>query len=221
MNRLIPAFVLAIAGALLDCRADVTLPSLISDNMVLEQRAKLNVWGKADPGESVTVRLGPDTAQATAGKDGSWGVKLDPLKAGGPYDLTVSGKNSVTIHNVAIGEVWVCAGESNMEFRVATARNAAGEMAQANLPMVRVFTVKHNAAGKPQPDCEGAWVVCDPDTVKSLSAVGFFFARELNRGMRVPVGLIQSAWGPSPCRSVDAARDARGRPGARRGARAL
>jgi sialate O-acetylesterase len=199
---MIPASFVVFAPALLCAtllaHADITLPAIISDNMVLQQHARINVWGKADSKESVTVQLGPDTAQTTAGPDGNWGVKLDGLKGGGPYDLTVYGKNSISIHNVAVGEVWVCSGESNMEFKTVAATNGEEEMAQGDLPMVRVFTVWHNAAKAPRSDCEGAWVVCDPDTVKNVSAVGYFFARELNRSMRVPIGLIQSAWGPSP-----------------------
>jgi sialate O-acetylesterase len=179
------------------CRGDVTLPALISDNMVLQQHTKVNVWGKADPGESVTVELGPDSAQTTTGTDGSWGVKLDGLPSGGPYDMTVSGKNSIAVRNVAVGEVWVCGGEANMEYKVVAARNGQEEMADADLPMVRVFTVKHEAAETPQWDCEGSWVVCSPDTVKDFTAVGFFFAREMNREMHTPMGLIESAWGPS------------------------
>jgi sialate O-acetylesterase len=197
-NPVLPAVLAAAALTGGRCRADVTLPSLISDNMVLQQHAKMSVWGKADPGESVTVEMGPDTVQTIAAKNGNWAVKLDPLKSGGPYDMTVSGKNSISIHNIAIGEVWVCAGESNMEYKVNAARNGREEMAEADLPMVRVFMVKHATAEKPAADCEGGWVVCDPNTVKDFSAVGYFFARELNRGMHVPMGLIQSTWGPSP-----------------------
>jgi sialate O-acetylesterase len=180
------------------CRGDVTLPPLISDNMVLEQETKVNVWGKADPGESVTVRLGPEAAQTTAGEDGNWGVKLEGLPSGGPYDMTVSGKNSITVRNVAVGEVWVCAGESNMEYEVIAARNGRAELGDADLPMVRVFKVHHSASEQPNENCEGSWAVCDPETVRDFSAVGFFFARELNRRLREPVGLIESAWGPSP-----------------------
>jgi len=179
------------------CRGEVTLPALISDNMVLQRGTRANVWGKADPGESVTVRLGPDSAQTMAGTDGNWGVKLNALPSGGPYDLTVSGKNTITVHNVAVGEVWVCAGESNMEYKVVAARDAQKEMADAAMPMVRVFVVKHDAQEEPQGDCEGAWVVCDPDSVKDFPAVAYFFARELNLEMRVPFGLIESAWGTS------------------------
>jgi sialate O-acetylesterase len=179
------------------CHADVTLPAIFSDNMVLQHDIRISVWGKGDPGESVTVQLGPDSTQTTAGPDGAWAAKLDPLPAGGPYDLTVSGKNSVTVHNVAIGEVWVCAGESNMEYKVSAAKDADKEMADADLPMLRLYVVKHSAMESPQTDTDGAWVVCDPDSVKDFPAIGFFFARELNRGMRMPFGLIEAAWGPS------------------------
>lgn len=169
--------------------------------MVLQQRTKVNVWGTADPDETITVQLGTESAQTTAGRDGNWGLKLDGLRAGGPYDMTISGKNSITLRNVVVGEVWVCSGESNMELKVAAARNAPEEEAGADLPMVRVFTVSHDAAQKPRPRCQGSWVVCDPDTVKGFSAIGYFFARELNQGLRTPVGIIQSAWGPSPVES--------------------
>lgn len=197
-----PYLLLAAAGLGLcgaaDSRADVTLPAVISDNMVLQQRADVNVWGKADPGESVTVKLGDEIAQTEADKNGNWGLKLGGLRAGGPYEMKIFGKNSLTVQNVAVGEVWMCAGESNMEYKVIAAKNAPEEMADADLPMTRVFVVKHRATDKPRLDCEGSWIVCSADSVKDLPAVGFFFARELNRGMRVPFGLIESAWGPSP-----------------------
>jgi len=180
------------------CRGNVTLPPIFGDNMVLQQKVKMNVWGNADAGESVTVEMGPDRAQTVAGNDGTWSVKLDGLKSGGPYDMTVSGKNRIAIHNIAIGEVWVCSGESNMEFPVVAARNGGEEMAEADLPMLRVFTVEHRAAEKPDVDCKGSWVICDPESVRDFTAVGYFFARELNPGMRVPFGLIESTWGPSP-----------------------
>jgi sialate O-acetylesterase len=190
---------LAAAGcAMPAARGDVTLPAIISDNMVLQQHTGVNVWGKADPGESVTVQLGPESAQTIAGKDGAWGVKMDGLRYGGPYDMVVSGKNSVTVRNVAVGEVWLCSGESNMEYKLIAARNGQEEMADADLPMVRIFQVKHQVAQAPQAGCEGAWTVCDPAVAGDFPAIGFFFARELNRSMRVPIGLIQSAWGPSP-----------------------
>jgi sialate O-acetylesterase len=195
-RTLVALLAMALLGSV-PARADVTLPALLSDNMVLQRDVRINIWGKADPQESITVQLGPDSSQTTAGDDGRWDVKLDPLPSGGPYDLTVSGKNSITVHNVAIGEVWVCSGESNMEYKVEAAKDAAKEMADADLPMLRLFVVKHAAAESVQGDCDGAWVVCGPDTVKDFPAIPFFFARELNRGLRMPFGLIESAWGPS------------------------
>ncbi len=200
MKHLFP-LALALALCAAPCRADVSLPSIFGDNMVIQQRQKIDVWGKADPNETVTVQLGPDTAQVNAGKDGNWSVRLDPIKSGGPYDMTVYGKNSLIVRNIAIGEVWVCAGESNMEFKVDEARNGLEEASDGDLPMVRVFNVWHNAADQPRAECDGAWVVCDPDTAKNFSAVAFFFARELNRSMRVPIGLIQTTWAGAPAES--------------------
>jgi len=191
-------FLALLLAAAPPCRADITLPALISDNMVLQQHARVNVWGRADPGESVTVQLGEETAQTIAGTDGAWAVKLAGLKSGGPYDLIVSGKNSLTVHNVAVGDVWLCGGESNMEFKVVAARNGPEEMEEGSLPMVREFVVSHNAAAQPQSNCQGTWVVCDPATAGDFSAIAFFFARELNPAMRLPMGLIQTTWGPSP-----------------------
>ncbi len=200
MNCPLPLFLISMlvfAGLGERCLGDVTVPAVISDNMVLQARTKVNVWGKADPGESVTVLLGPESAQTMAGKDGNWGLKLEGLASGGPYDMTISGKNSITVRNVAVGEVWLCAGESNMEFKTMAARNGPEEMADGDLPMVRLFKVKRAFSEKPAADCEGTWVVCTPDAAKDFSAVGFFFARELNRRLREPVGMIESAWGPS------------------------
>ncbi|HEX4084278.1 MAG TPA: sialate O-acetylesterase [Chthoniobacteraceae bacterium] len=207
MNRRLPSLslglglLLAVASGSAPCRANIVLPPILSDNMVLQQRDKVNIWGKADPGENITVQMGPYAAQAVADKEGNWGVKLAGIKSGGPYELTVFGKNSVTVHNVAVGEVWVCSGETNMDQKVITARGGLEESADGDLPMVRVFTVWHNPADKPETECDGSWVVCDPMTARNYSAIGFFFARELNRGMHVPIGLIQSAWGPSPIES--------------------
>ena len=194
----IPWAAILCAAVTLAARADVTLPALISDNMVLQQRSKVNVWGHADPGETVTVQIGTEQAQATAGKDGKWGVKLAALKPGGPYDMTVSGKNSLTVHNVVVGDVWLCAGESNAEFTLLASQNGPAELADADLPMVREFKVKHTASEKPETDCAGTWVACSPATARDFSAVGYFFAKELNRGMHIPMGIVESAWGPSP-----------------------
>jgi sialate O-acetylesterase len=181
--------------------ADVKLPALISDNMVLQQGRQVAIWGTADAGEQVTVSLGEQKEMATADSNGQWKVELGPLKKGGPLDMTVAGKNTVTIHNVLAGEVWVCSGQSNMEFAVwnhgvfGGAKNAEEEVAAANYPLLRLFIVKKAVAGKPQSDVQGQWVVATPATVGSFSAVGYFFGRDLYRTMKFPVGMIDSTWG--------------------------
>jgi sialate O-acetylesterase len=183
--------------------ADIKLPAVISDNMVLQQGRPVAIWGAADPGEQVTVSLAGQKESATADSNGQWKVQLGPLKQGGPLEMTVAGKNSVTIHNVLAGEVWVCSGQSNMEMPVG--RNSQGwssgvldfedEVAHANYPMLRLFIVKKAVAGAPQTDVQGQWMVASPSTVGNFSAVGYFFGRDLNRTLNFPVGLIDSSWG--------------------------
>ena len=181
--------------------ADVRLPALIGDNMVLQQGRQVAIWGTADAGEQVTVSLGEQKEMATADSNGQWKVELGPLKKGGPFELTVAGKNTVTIHNVLVGEVWVCSGQSNMEFAVwnhgvfGGVKNAEQEVAAAHYPLLRLFIVKKAVAGKPQSDVQGQWVVASPETVGNFSAVGYFFGRDLYRTMKFPVGMIDSSWG--------------------------
>jgi sialate O-acetylesterase len=177
------------------------LPALISDNMVLQQGRQVAIWGTDDAGEQVTVSMGEQKESGTADPNGQWKVELGPLKKGGPFEMTVAGKNTVTIHNVLVGEVWVCSGQSNMEFAVwnhgvfGGAKNAEQEVVAANYPLLRLFIVKKAVAGKPQSDVQGQWVVASPETVGNFSAVGYFFGRDLYRAMKFPVGLIDSSWG--------------------------
>lgn len=196
--RAIFRFTLALFAAPFLARADVSLPRLFSDNMVLQQRTACPVWGWADPGEKVTVKLGRKNASATAGPDGRWQVKLDPGKSGGTLEMVVTGKNTITVKNVAVGEVWVCSGQSNMEFRMPRTKDAEKEMAAARFPMIRMFTVARNVAEKPAREAAGTWMVCDPQTVKDFSAVGYFFARDLHAKLKVPVGVIHASWGGTP-----------------------
>lgn len=182
---------------------NIKLPAVISDNMVLQQGRPVSIWGSADAHEQVTVTLGGQTETATADSSGRWKVMLRPLKAGGPFEITVEGKNTITIHNVLAGEVWICAGQSNMEMPVGInpkgysdpVNNYKEEIAQANYPMLRLFKVKDAVAGKPQTDLQGQWVVASPATVGSFSAAGYFFGRDLHRDMKFPVGMIEAAWG--------------------------
>ena len=178
--------------------ADVKLPSVLGDHMVLQQGVLVPVWGKADPGETVTVSFAGQTKQVAAGADGRWIVRLDALKADPDQAgtaMTIAGKNTLTLQDVLIGETWICSGQSNMQFRLSGALNPKEEIAAANFPLIRLFTVPNRTAVVPQDDCVGKWVVCSPETGNGFSAVGYFFGRHLHQNLKVPVGLINSSWG--------------------------
>jgi sialate O-acetylesterase len=192
----------------LGLRAEVRLPSLLSDGMVLQQGMKVNIWGTADPGEQVTVTFENQQTSGVAGAGGEWAVKLGPLTAGGPFTMTIAGKNTITLHDVLVGEVWVCSGQSNMEMPVtynppwsAGVTNYQDEIARADHPRLRMFTVEKAVAARPQPDVKGFWVAAHPLTVGQWSAVGYFFGRNLLDTLNVPVGLIHSSWGGTPAES--------------------
>ncbi len=182
-------------------RADVRLPSLLSDGMVLQQGTKVNIWGNAEPGEHVTVTFQGETVSGAAGTDGRWKVGFGPLVPGGPFTLIISGKNTIKLHDILVGEVWVCSGQSNMQMPVSQAMNAQDEIAHADYPMLRLFTVEMAVAGKPQQDVKGYWVSARPDTVREFSAAAYFFGRELVKTLNVPVGLIHSSMGGTPAES--------------------
>lgn len=181
--------------------ADVRLPALFSDNMVVQQKIPVPVWGWAAPGEVVTVTLGGSKATATTDGQGKWMVRLDPLPAGGPLELSVAGNNALTIKNVLVGEVYIASGQSNMEMSVNAVRNRDQEVAAADHPSIRMFTVGKRIATTPQTDCRGSWAVCSPATVPGFSAVGYFFALNLHKALNVPVGIIHSSWGGTPVQS--------------------
>ena len=176
--------------------ADVRLPKIFGDNMVLQRSSKIPVWGWASPKEKVTVSFNKQVKTITADKAGKWRIDLDAEEAGGPYQLLVKGKNSITISNVLIGDVWVCSGQSNMEFQVNGAHNAAEAIKAANFPQIRHFEVAKSVASQPQADIKaGEWKVCSPATVANFTAVGYFFAKELYGQLNVPIGLIHTSWG--------------------------
>ncbi len=193
--------VLALAGVL---SADVRLPSVISDNMVLQQGKAVPIWGWADANEAVTVTgsWGSGKWETTADQDGKWMVKIDTGKVGGPYEMTISGKNPITIKNILVGEVWVCSGQSNMEFTVKQANNSAQEIAEANnYPQIRQFLVGRKVIYTPMYNCNGRWQICSSQTVGNFTAVGYFFGRELTKQLNVPIGLIHTSWGGTPVES--------------------
>ncbi len=185
-------------------RSEVRLPAVFGSHMVLQQQDTVPIWGWADPGEKVQVKADwlEQDVEATAAPDGAWRVAVRTPAAGGPYSLTVSGTNIIRLEDVLIGEVWVCSGQSNMEWSFAHGVfNGEAEVAAANWPFIRLFKVTHAIKPEPQTDCVGTWEVCTPETVKSFSAVGYLFGRELARTLDVPIGLIQSSWGGTPAES--------------------
>ena len=158
---LLQCILLAVVLSAGTANADVKLPALIGDNMVLQQGRQAAIWGTADAGEQVMVTLGEQKETATADSDGKWKVELGPIKKGGPLEMTVAGKNTLNVHNVLVGEVWVCSGQSNMEMPVSShggfggVKNAEQEVAAANYPQLRLFIVNRVVAGKPQSDLQG------------------------------------------------------------------
>ena len=196
-TRLSPALA-AFLGCSAAAFAEVKLPALISDNMVLLQDAKANVWGTADAGEKVTVTLGDKKVSTSADENGKWSVKLEGLTPGSGKEMTIAGKNTLSVENVAIGEVWVASGQSNMEFGLKGATNSGQEIAAAKFPDVRVFTVTKKGSKSPLEDCAGKWEIATPENAGHFSAVGYFFIRELHQKLRQPIGLIHTSWGGTP-----------------------
>jgi sialate O-acetylesterase len=189
---------LLLIGVVSVAAADVTLPAMFADHMVLQREIALPVWGWADAGEKVTVSLCGQTKTATADSEGKWSVTLTAIEAGGPHKLTVQGNNTIEIADVLIGEVWLCSGQSNMAMTVSRSANFEEEKAAADHPRLRMLTVTRATADTPQERCDATWQVCTPDTVGSFSATGYFFGRELHQELDVPVGLINSSWGGTP-----------------------
>jgi sialate O-acetylesterase len=185
-------------AALTNLHAAVRLPAIFSDHMVLQRDAIVPVWGWADPGETVTVSIAGQTKSTTADAKGKWSVKLDKLAAGEAVTMVVSGKNNVTVNDVLIGEVWLGSGQSNMQMQMRGVQNIEQEKAAAKFPQLRMFTVKRNEQVTPQTDCEGAWVLCSPETVETFSATAYFFGGELHQKLNVPIGLIVAAVGATP-----------------------
>ncbi|MGQ0614620.1 MAG: sialate O-acetylesterase [Planctomycetaceae bacterium] len=176
--------------------ADVRLPGLFGEGMVLQRDTKLDVWGWADAGETVTVELAGESATVVAGKDGRWSATLGPFAAAADLTLTVAGRNRLEIANVAMGEVWICSGQSNMQWPV-SASEGAGE-ATGTDPRLRLFTVPVRAADAPATDVQGRWSAVDETSVPGFSAVAYWFGRRLREDLGVPVGLIQSCLGGTP-----------------------
>ena len=183
--------------------ADVTLHGLFTDHMVLQQKTAVPVWGKAEPEEKVTVTIQGKSASTTAGPDGKWRVKLPELTAGGPYEMVIDGKNRITLSDVLVGEVWICSGQSNMQWTVSQSKDPKETIAAASNSQLRLFQHRQVTSATPLDDVQTTeawkkWRVCSPESVPGFSAVAYHFGQSLQKSLEVPVGLIHTSWGGTP-----------------------
>lgn len=176
--------------------ADIRLPGFFTDHMVLQREIPIPLWGWADPGEKVSVTIDQsEPVTATADEVGKWQLKMPQMKAGGPHKITFVGGNTLSLNDVLIGEVWLCSGQSNMEWSVARSLNPEEEAAAANYPEIRHVKIGRSTNGYPQDDVSAQWEVCSPETVPNFTAAGYYMARHLHTELGVPIGLLNSSWG--------------------------
>jgi sialate O-acetylesterase len=200
-RRVIPSLALVLALAAL-AHADVKPHALFTDGCVLQAGKEIPIWGTADPGEKVKVELDRGTADTTADKDGHWLVRLPKMTAGNdPVFLTITGKNKVVVKNVFIGEVWICSGQSNMEWTLKNSYEGDHHIQTSSDPKLHLFTVPKTVSLTPVSTVNGKWVECSPQTVGGFSAVAYFFGRDLRKALNVPVGLIHTSWGGTPAQA--------------------
>ncbi|WP_343704930.1 sialate O-acetylesterase [Flavobacterium sp.] len=193
MKKLI-VFILLIISVI--SSANVRMPILFSDGMVLQRDKQIPIWGFADANETVEVHFNKQIKKTTANKKGKWTVNLAAEKAGGPFELIIIGKNKIIIKNVLVGEVWICSGQSNMEFQVFKTINSEKEISSADYPMIRHFGVAQDLSGTPKDDLkQGKWEEANKENVGNFTAVGYYFARKLYSELKIPIGIINTSWG--------------------------
>jgi len=176
--------------------ANVRLPKIFADDMVLQRNKLIPVWGWADANEKIEIKFNKQTKTTKADKNGKWIIRLDSENAGGPFELSIKGRNIIVFKNVLVGEVWICSGQSNMEFKVAEVENAEKEIKDSNYPFIRQFTVARDVSSLPKDDVKaGKWEVCNTATVANFTAVGYFFAKKIYSELKIPIGLIHTSWG--------------------------
>ena len=179
-------------------RANVSLPDVISSGMVLQRNQRVPIWGTAEPGETVTVKFAGQSRTATAPANGKWLIKLEPIRANAtPAVMIISGKNTIELKNILVGEVWLVAGQSNMQRLLSETANGDGAIAAANHPLIHLFNVSRQVAFKHAPPPLATWAACSPHSVKEFSAAGYYFGVELENELHVPVGLINASYGGS------------------------
>lgn len=181
--------------------AQLRLPSVFGDHMVLQQQSEVTIWGWAGPAEKIAIKASwlEDTVKTVALNTAKWSVKLKTPVAGGPFKIRIKGNTEITLQDVMVGEVWICSGQSNMEWSVNHgAADAAEDMPKANFPDIRLFHVNKSGADSPQERGEGEWKLCTPETMKGFSATGYFFGKKLHNDLKIPIGLINVSWGGTP-----------------------
>ncbi|MBM3964065.1 MAG: sialate O-acetylesterase [Planctomycetes bacterium] len=201
LSRWIGSAVLGAAALVAtDAWADVKLPNIFSDSMVLQQGQENKVWGKDNPGQSITLTIGDQKITATADAAGNWQAKLPAMEVGGPYTLTVAGSSSKTINDILVGEVWICSGQSNMQWSVNQSNDPDLEKLAARFPKIRMINFPQvGTQDSIWSHDDRKWQICSPETVGGFSAVGYFFARQIHETTGVPIGMINNAWGGSAC----------------------
>jgi sialate O-acetylesterase len=189
-------FLVICVGSITMTYANVRLPQVFSDNMVFQRNVEFRVWGWAEKGEKVTVTFNEIKRAAKTGKDGKWLVIFPAMKEGGPFTMLIKGRNEIKLVNIMLGDIWVCSGQSNMEWPLSLTRDAEKAIEEANFPDIRLFQCPHNVQFKPDDDIpETAWQVCTPGTAPGFSAVGFYFGRYIQKDLNVPIGLLWTSWG--------------------------
>ncbi|WP_313157007.1 sialate O-acetylesterase [Sphingobacterium multivorum] len=177
-------------------KAELKLPALFSDNMILQRDSPIKIWGWSGKNETVHVRFMQQELKTKADKNGQWNLTLAPASYGGPYTMEVKGRSEeILLKNILVGEVWLASGQSNMEWIVKNSNNADSEISQANYPNIRAFNVEKSISDVPKQDLKGKWAVCSPSTVGDFSAVGYFFSLKLYQELGIPVGIINASWG--------------------------
>lgn len=176
--------------------AEISLPSVLSDHMVLQQGSSVPIWGRGEPGETITVRFADQTHTTHADVDGTWAIALDPMVASAESrTLRITGSDTIEITDVLVGEVWICGGQSNMEWTIDRSEDPARERADANRPTIRLIKAPHITASSPANTIDAAWTLCTPQTVGGFTAIGYTFGRDLQDALNVPIGLLSINWG--------------------------
>lgn len=202
MKKIVSPFILLLSIAtFLNVHAEIRLPAIIDNHMILQQNSNVKIWGWCDPGEKIKINSGWDTTyyNATGNSDGKWILSIKTPAAGGPYTLTINGSNKIVLEDVLVGEVWACSGQSNMEMNYNWGIKQYTEDAENAInKSIHFFHIPKLTAEYPQDDTKAEWVVCNPEDMKKFSLAGYFFGQKLQENLSVPVGLIQAAWGGTP-----------------------